>query len=216
MKWNFADNTNHHSIAYRFRYRRFLFFRSLLDQLPRPVSILDIGGTQDYWNMMGFADENIHITLLNLQLQPVSGGSFTSVTGDATNLSGYADKSFDIVYSNSVIEHLFTAEAQAQMAKEVMRVGKNYFIQTPNYYFPIEPHWVFPFFQFLPFACRVWLTRNFHLGHIGRIKDPATAAQQVKEIRLLTKRQLQFFFPDASFYNERFLGFTKSLVAYRF
>lgn len=67
--------------------------------------------------------------------------------GDATNLSQYSDKSFDIVFSNSVIEHLYTKENQISMAKEVNRVGKNYFIQTPNYWFPIEPHWVFPSFS---------------------------------------------------------------------
>ncbi len=216
MKWNFADNTNQRSIAYQFRFKRFLFFRSLLDQLPKPISILDIGGTQDYWNMMGFSDDSVQITLLNLEIQPVSGNSFVSVKGNATDLSAYADQSFDIVYSNSVIEHLFTNDAQQQMANEVRRVGKNYFIQTPNYYFPIEPHWVFPFFQFLPPQCRIWMTRNFDLGHIGQIQDPVAAAQQVKEIQLLTRQQLQKFFPGSKMYKERFLGLTKSLVAYQF
>ncbi len=216
MKWNFADNNNRQSIAFRFRFKRFLFFRSLLDQLPRPVSILDIGGTQDYWNMMGFVDDQVKITLLNLDAQPVAGPSFVSVTGDATDLSSYADGSFDIVYSNSVIEHLFTAEAQHKMADEVRRVGKHYFIQTPNYYFPIEPHWVFPFFQFLPANVRTWMTMHFNLGHIGQIQDPAAASKQVKEIQLLTRQQLQKLFPDATMYKERFFGFTKSLVAHKF
>ena len=216
MKWHFADNTNQQSLAYQFRFKRFLFFCSLLDQLPKPVSILDIGGTQDYWNMMGFSDDSIQITLLNLEIQPVSGNSFVSVKGDATDLSAYADKSFDIVYSNSVIEHLFTNEAQQRMANEVRRVGKNYFIQTPNYYFPIEPHWVFPFFQFLPVNVRVWMTMHLNLGHIGRIEDRVAAARQVEEVRLLTRQQVEKLFPGAKMYDERFLGLTKSLVAYQF
>jgi len=216
MKWNFADNTNQQSLAYQFRFKRFLFFRFLLDKLPKPVSILDIGGTQDYWNMMGFSDERIQITLLNLEVQPVSGNSFVSVKGDATDLSAYADRSFDIVYSNSVIEHLFTKGAQQRMADEVRRVGKNYFIQTPNYYFPVEPHWVFPFFQFLPVNVRVWMTMHLNLGHIGRIEDRVAAARQVKEVRLLTGEELQKLFPGSEMYEERFLGLTKSLVAYQF
>jgi hypothetical protein len=215
MKWSFADNTSQHSMAYQFRFKRFLFFRSLLDTLPRPVSILDIGGTQDYWNMMGFSDDKVHITLLNLDIQTVSS-PFTSVKGDATDLSQYPDGSFDIVYSNSVIEHLFTNDAQAKMASEVARVSRNYFIQTPNYYFPIEPHWVFPFFQFLPVAMRTWMTRTFSLGHIGKISDPAGARRQVEEVQLLTKKQMQGLFPGARIYEERILGFTKSLVAYKF
>ncbi|MES2330173.1 MAG: class I SAM-dependent methyltransferase [Bacteroidota bacterium] len=216
MKWKFADNTNQRSIAYQFRFKRFLFFRSLLNRLQKPVSILDIGGTQGYWDMMGFSDIDIRITLLNLEVQPTSGDSFTSVKGDATDLSAYADQSFDIVYSNSVIEHLFTYEAQLKMANEVRRVGKNYFIQTPNYYFPIEPHWVFPFFQFLPVTCRVWMTRNLNLGHIGRIPDPVDASKRVAEVQLLTRQQMQQLFPQAKMYQETFFGLTKSLVAYKF
>ena len=61
------------------------------------------------------------------------------------------------------------------MAAEAQHVGRNYFIQTPNFYFPVEPHWVFPFFQFLPVATRVMLTRRFSLGHIGRIRDEQQA-----------------------------------------
>ncbi|MBC8844888.1 class I SAM-dependent methyltransferase, partial [Escherichia coli] len=76
----------------------------------------------------------------------------------ATDLSEIDDQQFDIVFSNSVIEHLYTWENQEKMAKEVLRVGKYHFIQTPNYWFPIEPHWVFPFFQFLPKSIRIRLT----------------------------------------------------------
>ena len=216
MKWNFADNTNDHSIAYRFRFKRFLFFLSLWDKLPGTVSILDIGGTQAYWDMMNFSDERVHITLLNLDAPPVSGPGFESVAGNATDLSMYPDQHFDIVYSNSVIEHLFTKDAQVKMANEARRVGKHYFIQTPNYYFPIEPHWVFPFFQFLPLQCRIWMTRKLNLGHIGRIPDPVAAARQVREIQLLTRAEMQALFPDAKLYEEKIFGLTKSLVAYKF
>jgi hypothetical protein len=216
MKFNFADNENRKSFASQFRFKRFLFFLSLLDTLSRPVSILDIGGTQSYWDMMNFTDGQVKITLLNLETQPTSGPGFVSVAGDATDLSAYTDGSFDIVYSNSVIEHLFTKEAQIKMANEIQRVGKNYFIQTPNYYFPIEPHWVFPFFQFLPFSWRVWMTRRFNLGHIGRISDAAKALKQVKEIQLLTDKEMSSLFPSSKLYREKFIGLTKSLVVYKF
>ena len=216
MKFNFADNRSTGSLAYQFRLRRFQFFQSLLDTLSRPIRILDIGGTEAYWTLMHFNDQEVHITLLNLTAEPVSGNIFESVAGNATDLSAYADGSFDIVFSNSVIEHLFTKEAQTKMANEVRRVGTHYFIQTPNYYFPVEPHWVFPFFQFLPFSVRVWMTRKFSLGHIGKIDNIAAAVNQVKEIRLLTKKDMQQLFPGASIYEEKFFGLTKSVIAYRF
>ena len=63
----------------------------------------------------------------------------------------FKDKSFDAVFSNSVIEHVGTFEDQKMMANEVIRVTNFYFIQTPNLYFPIEPHFLVPFFQFSSF-----------------------------------------------------------------
>jgi hypothetical protein len=211
-----ADNTRQDSLSTQFRRKRFEFFLNLINQLPRPLHILDIGGTEDYWNMMEFNDPQVHITLLNLNTQPVSDTQrFTSIAGNATQLTGFADQSVDLVYSNSVIEHLFTLEAQQKMADEVKRVGKSYFIQTPYRYFPIEPHWVFPFFQFLPRSLRITLTRKFSLGHIPRINDPIQAARQVDEVRLMTITELKKIFPGGLLYKEFFMGLVKSAVMYK-
>ena len=73
--------------------------------------------------------------------------NFKSIKGDATNLSNFKDNQFDIVFSNSLIEHLYTYENMKLMANETMRVGKKFFVQTPNKYFPIEPHYFFHFFN---------------------------------------------------------------------
>jgi hypothetical protein len=126
------------------------------------------------------------------------------------------DKEFDIVFSNSVIEHLFTRENQAKMAKEIRRIGKNYFVQTPNLHFPLEAHWRFPFFQFLPFGVRVYLTQHFNLGRFPKVKDKELARKRVAEIRLLSKKQMKRLFPDGECYNEKFLYLTKSITMYKF
>ena len=183
---NIADNRNTQSLSHRFRQRRFRIFLEMVRSLPKPISILDIGGTLAFWEAMGFAEEGVSITLLNLEVQQQMKPGFMSIAGDATALD-FDDQSFDIVFSNSVIEHLYTFEQQQKMATEVQRVGKTYFIQTPNYWFPIEPHWVFPFFQYLPFNWRVWLTQHFPLGHIPRQNERSEAERQVREIRLMTK-----------------------------
>ena len=125
------------------------------------------------------------------------------------------DKSFDLVFSNSVIEHLFTKENQQKMANEVIRVGKNYFIQTPNKYFFIEPHWVFPLFQFLPFSIKVYLTQHFNLGHIPKSKTKVAALAQVNEIRLISKKELKELFIHSEIYTEYFMGLGKSHTAYK-
>ena len=160
--------------------------------------------------------DNVYITLLNLELAPVSNANFSSIVGDARDLKGFEDNHFDIVFSNSVIEHLFTLQNQQKMASEVRRVGKNYFIQTPNYYFPIEPHWLFPFFQFFPFGVRVWLTQKFNLGHYPKSVSKEDAMLRVKEVQLLTENKMRFLFPEGNVYRERFFGLTKSITMYHF
>ena len=76
------------------------------------------------------------------------------------------------------------------MAREVQRVGQRYLVQTPNYFFPIEPHLVFLGFQWLPATARVWLVQHFDLGWCKRRPDRESARQLVNSIRLLRKREL--------------------------
>jgi len=181
-----------------------------------PLRILDIGGTQQYWLNMGMVlTPQTEIVLLNLYINEVSVPGFSSIVGDACNLSGINDQSFDIVFSNSVIEHLYTKEQQEKMANEVARVGKSYFIQTPNKYFPIEPHWLFPLFQFLPFTVQVFLTQHFTLGNIKKTKSKEAAINLVKEVKLLSIKEFASFFKDAKIYKEKILGVTKSFTAYK-
>ena len=112
------------------------------------------------------------------------------------------------------VEHVGGYADQMRMANEVMRVGKRHFIQTPNRYFPLEPHFLFPFFQFFPVVFRVWLLQNFKLGWFSRTPDPATAKEIVKSIRLLGRDEFLALFPGSSLYEEKVLGVTKSFVAY--
>jgi SAM-dependent methyltransferase len=166
---------------------------------------------------MGFmGNDDIHITLLNLECPDVNSEGFSSTAGNACDLSEYQDKYFDIVFSNSVIEHLFTFANQARMANEVRRVGKNYVIQTPNRYFPIEPHWLLPMFQFLPFSLKLLLTNKFSLGHYPRERNLELAKRRVEEVRLLTKAEMIALFPDGQLYEEKVLGLNKSLTMYKF
>jgi len=208
------------AISTYFRNRRFGFFRQFFDQVTeggkKSIRILDIGGTESYWQNMGFQlNANSEIVLLNLYEATVTEPGFTSIKGDACDLSSIADKAYDLVFSNSVIEHLYTKENQQAMANEVERVGKNYFIQTPNKYFPIEPHWVFPLFQFLPFKVKVFLTQHFNLGHMSKTNDRAKAIELVKEVRLISKREYLQLFKGANLFIEKFVGLNKSFIAYK-
>jgi hypothetical protein len=209
-----ANNRDERSLAMQFRRNRFAFFQSLLSRLDRPVHILDVGGTEHYWKSMGIeADGRIHVTILNVNKDSVSLPYMKSILGDARSIQAEED-AYDIVFSNSVIEHVGTYEDQLQMAKEVRRVGKRYFIQTPNKYFPLEQHFLFPFFQFFPISLRTLLVQNFNLSWYPKTPDAAQARHLIESFRLLSKKEFSRLFPDGAIYEEKILGFTKSFVAY--
>lgn len=211
-----ADNKNPNSLASSFRSKRLNLFRGFVDGLPKPVKILDIGGTPEFWKSAGLNTTDVEITLLNLVMVETNLPNVVSITGDATDLSTFTDKSFDIAFSNSVIEHLFSFQNQEKMASEALRVSKHHFIQTPNYWFPVEPHWVLPFFQFFPRIIKIMLTRNFNLGHLKKSASWAEAKRQVEEIQLLSKSDMKKLFPTSKIWEEKLFSFTKSFVAHNF
>lgn len=210
-----ADNSAGDSLATRLRRARFALFLSLLGKLDGQVEILDIGGTQEFWNLMTGGDPgNVRVTLLNIDHQPVTSARFVSAAGDARSMPEFRDKSFDVVFSNSVIEHVGSYEEQRRMAREVMRVGKRYFVQTPNKRFPLEPHFLFPFFQYLPSVVRAQMVHRFDVGWYKRIPDYAAAKAEVDSIQLLTRKKFLALFPGATLHVERLAGLPKSFVAY--
>ena len=209
-----ANSEIENSLANKLRLRRFRFFEELCNTLQKPIKILDVGGTIDYWEKMRFINrEGVFITLLNLQKEDVNYKNFSSVTGDARNLSEFKDKEFDVVFSNSVIEHVGSFDDQRKMAREIQRVGRYFYVQTPNYYFPLEPHFFFPFFQMLPVKIRIFLLMNLRLGWSGRkYSDREEALKAATSVRLLKQKELKQLFPDADLIKEKLLGLNKSFI----
>ena len=215
MLQNLANNSEPSSLANHWRKKRFSFFEELLNSLSGPIKLLDLGGTQAFWEMMEFLpNKSLKITLLNLNSEKIQNSKFESLTGDARNLSNIADKSFDIVFSNSVIEHVGDLNDQKNMANEICRVGKKFFIQTPNKHFPLEPHFLFPYFQFFPKVIQIKLLQNFNLGWYKKADSYEQAKLNAESVRLLSKRELLELFPGAQLYQERLGPLVKSYVAY--
>jgi len=189
----------------------------MLKDSEGPVNVLDIGGSQQYWDIMltnVMGGLKIHITLLNIEPVKVTSPQYTSMTGDGRSLPGFQNKQFDIVFSNSTIEHVGDYSDQGSMAAEVRRLGKRYYIQTPNRFFPLEPHTLFPFFQFLPARTRIWMVKHFNLGWYAKYPDNNKAVLDVIHTRLITKAELMRLFPKAEIYEEKLYGLVKSFVAY--
>jgi hypothetical protein len=205
-----------HRISGHYRRRRLRFLSDLVRGFPRPLTLLDVGGTEAYWRPLDLREGDVHVILLNRKHLAVENPRvFTSILGDARDLGAWSDHSVDFIHSNSVIEHLFGWEEQVTMAREVRRAAKAYYVQTPNRHFPIEPHWLVPGFQYLPREVRIALTRRLSLGHMPRLPDHERAARLVDEVRLLTRREVRELFPDAKVHEESVLGLTKSFCAYR-
>jgi SAM-dependent methyltransferase len=130
--------------------------------------------------------------------------SFPAVTAmvfDGCSLP-FADRSFDIVYSNAVLEHLPGPDLVTRFAREVQRVGKGWFIATPNFWYPIEPHYHLPLMQFMPQDLQRRVATRF-----GKVP--------YDHIRLLSKRELRELFPTSNLTHCRVTFFPETLIAYR-
>lgn len=217
-----VENTylNTSSFSFRARQRRFRLIQPLIEKIIAEKGhcrIADIGGTEYYWEIARdfLASQPVEIHLMNLEKAPVRGAKFTSHAANACDLSAFADNSFDMVHSNSVIEHVGRWGAQVAMAREVARLAPVYYVQTPNFWFPLEPHFRFPAFQFLPEQIRYRLLMWFNLGFGGRRETLDEAIRAVQSAELLEMAQMKVLFPDARFERERIAFLTKSLIAIR-
>lgn len=215
-----ADNKNPKSLATDFRRKRFApvlkKMEELHQSLNRPLKILDVGGTKRFWENMEATSLPHQITLLNIKDIPVKHPNFTSMVGSACKMDYFSNNEFDLVFSNSVIEHVGNFDEQMQMAGEVRRVSPFFFVQTPNYCFPIEPHFVFPIIHWLPRSTRIFIVEKLSLGwKQGKVTREA-ATENVDNIKLLKYSQVKKLFPDAQIKREKLFGLTKSFMAVKF
>lgn len=218
---NYNDPNSFASRLRRKRAQRLAEVVAAITRARGSCRILDVGGTHAYWNIFAdswFAEFNVSITLLNLEAVPVPENArdrFSSVAGDACRLAGYGNGEFDLVHSNSVIEHVGSWERMCSMAGEARRVGRNVYLQTPYFWFPIEPHFLTPFVHWLPMSARTWLAGKTAMGNWPRAANLDEAIRAQQSAVLLDKRMMNALFPDARVHFERFAGLPKSLIAIR-
>jgi hypothetical protein len=208
------------SIEYQFRQRRYQHIKTLIDAILARrgrCRIIDIGGTEWYWRIASghIDDERITVDLVNLEAVKTAKPNFRSLAANACDMRDFKDMSYDLVHSNSVIEHVGTWDAMSRMAANVRRLAPSYFVQTPYFWFPFEPHFRFPFFHWLPEPWRYRLIMRMDMGYIPKAGSIEHAVRSVQSALLLDQKQFSALFPDAAIRRERFLGLTKSLMAVR-
>jgi SAM-dependent methyltransferase len=156
------------------RHARFFALTALEDG----ARVLDVGCGEI--GLRAFEDE-LDITGLDLAERPDYPGPF--VRADAAERLPFSDGEFDLVYCSSVIEHVPPAR-RAAFAAEVRRVGRGWFVQTPAWSFPLEPHSLLPAAHWLPVALR---RRYWRLG----------AARDWEEISMLRRGEMEDLFGPA-------------------
>lgn len=208
----------------RFRAQRFRHIDAMIRQLLRgreKVTILDAGGRAVYWTMLapGLRDK-VSLTLLNIgsELQAydavIDGLAIENHAGDACDMPQYDDGQFDLVHSNSVVEHVGSYVNMLAFAREVRRVGRAYYVQTPNFWFPVDPHYAMPFVHWLPDPIRIGLFQSVRVGRSGRSCFEA-AMQRGDATKIISTGMMRRLFPDARIEKERFALMTKSVMAIR-
>ena len=203
-----------HAISTHFRRRRMARFARELG-IQADTTVLDIGGTPECWELL---DIRPRVTLLNTpRAKDDLGRASAWVAGDGRALP-FRDRSFDVVFSNSVIEHVGDRESQQRFAREAERVGRAYWVQTPNRWFPVEQHLLTPIVHWLPRDWQRAVVPHFNFWQLLVRVTPDRRAFYVdhylSDVRLLSAGELKELFPEARIVRERLLGWTKSLVAY--
>ncbi|MDO9356685.1 MAG: class I SAM-dependent methyltransferase [Solirubrobacteraceae bacterium] len=200
-----------HTVGESMRRKRWATFAARFPEIEE-MRVLDVGGYARAWADAGVRPR--HLTLLNLDGQPEPLEPWmTSVHGDACDPLDLG--SFDLVYSNSVIEHVGGHWRRERYAALVRRSAPRYWVQTPYRYFPIEPHFLMPAMQHLPLSFQARLVTRWPVGSYRVVKDRETALRDAMGVELLGRSQLGAYFPGAELLAERVGPFVKSLIAIR-
>jgi hypothetical protein len=190
-------------------------WRMFVDRFPdvAEMTVLDLGGTAGAWQLV--PTRPARLVLLNIQAPGELSGTESAI-GDACDPPEWVRREhFDLAFSNSLLEHVGGHWRRQALADVVRSVADHYWVQTPYRYFPLEPHYVGPLFQFVPLAVRGHLIARWPIGSLATVKDPAVCLAQAQQTELMSRTEMRGYFPDGVLLSERLLGATKSLIAVR-
>lgn len=220
-----------HALSAGFRGRRDVALKAFIVRLAAarapqagPFRIVDLGGRWDYWARIGhdFLDaHDIHVLCVNYSQEEARANTgrhprLAAETGDARAMKGYADGAFDLVHSNSVIEHVGRFVDMRAFAEETRRLAPAYYVQTPYFWFPVDPHFPrVPLFHWLPLSLRLKLVRRFKVGWSRPVADVDHAMRNVESSVLLDTTQMRALFPDGRLRYERIALLPKSIIVER-
>jgi hypothetical protein len=206
------------------RAQRRKVFSGFLGDVSAPVKILDLGGTVKFWMDWGIADQPLlEVTLVNNHTidhahadDEITVPNIKRMNQDVLELTSQQLAPYDMIFSNSMIEHLPGADAQKALASVILGSRLPYFVQTPNKNAPVDPHFpkALPFFAAYPRPVKARLWSWSGLGSGWRATDFDTALASLnKYYHPLSKADLGKLFPGAKILVERPLGVPMSIIA---
>lgn len=217
------------TLSDRFRGKRDVSLRLFIEkqiarrnQPGKEFSIVDLGGSWSYWERLGldFLEQHdivvncINYTESELHANGHASGRLRAAVGDARNLPQFADNSFDMVHSNSVIEHVGRFADMESFAREAQRLAPAHYVQTPYYWCPIDPHFPrAPLIHWLPQSWQLAVIQNYKAGHTRPVKDVSRAMRVVEGSILLDRSQFRHLFPRSSHRFEWLGPVPKSMIA---
>jgi hypothetical protein len=214
---NFNINELYAKIFKVWRRKRFNIFLNKISPTTE-MSLLDVGGYPGNWTQykpVVKCLDILNIHPIELAKADCSHYNMRAMIGDGCKLD-LPNNAYDIVFSNSVIEHVGSYENQKAFASEVRRAGKSLWIQTPAYECLIEPHYLAPFIHWLPKKWQKKLIRNFTIR--GLLDQPTSVEvdNMVETTRLISFKEFKNLFPDCEILIEKMLFIIpKSYIAIR-
>jgi len=172
------------------------------------MTVLDVGGRAEAWRQAPVRPARLIIW--NVFPQVAEEAWIETAVKDAC--AAELPLGVDLAYSNSVIEHVGGHWRRERFA-ETIRSAERYWVQTPNRYFPVEPHFLFPWLQHLPLRLRRSIVTRWPLGHGVDVADD-DALGRALSIDLLSLTEMRFYFPGAEIHREKVCGLSKSFIAF--
>jgi hypothetical protein len=204
-----ADPHSPGSLSARARARRWAALGERFPDLAE-MRVVDLGGVVRGWELSPLRP--LEVVTINLFPQEATAAWMRTVVGDACDPpESLRRERFDLVYSNSVIEHVGGHWRREAFAEATHALADHHWVQTPYRYFPLEPHWLFPLFQFLPLRGRAEVTRHWPLGRHAPILSDAISTSMTVE--LLSETDMRHYFPESEIVRELTLRLPKSLIA---
>lgn len=202
--------------------------RKLFDEFMKGVTgrtrLIDLGGTVKFWENWGLAKQPlVDVTLVNNHdldknhaNDPITLPNIRRLNADVLTLSAADFAQYDVIFSNSLIEHLPGRELQRQLAQAIIDSGRPYFLQTPNKRSPLDPHFprpYVPFFAAYPRPVQARLLSWSALGSSCAAPSYDAALARLQNYFPLTARDVRQLFPQARIVMERPLGVPMSIIA---